>query len=121
MNQRPCQIMASFFMVSILVACANMYECEHWRAYLDHEAHGTVTEKSIDTANHMRPIIVYQTFNGRRGSDDQIGIWIPDAYNIIEIGDEINKSSGSSGVTITKKGREIKFDTTRTTRRNWCR
>jgi hypothetical protein len=109
-----------FFFITVLTGCSNMYECGHFRHFLNHEAYGTVTEKLTYTANHMRPIIRYKTVSGKPGIDDQIGTWLPDAYDSIKIGDEISKTSGTTFLILTRDGREIKFDTTSSTRENWC-
>ncbi len=101
------------------LSCTNLYECEHFRDYLDHEAHGTVTKKYLDSVKHVVPIIEYRTVTGKRGFSD-IGRYIPAAYDTLEIGDILNKDSGSTMVTVTKKGLVIELDTAKETRRVWC-
>ena len=120
MKFHEIHFLQSLFLTTVVIGCSNIYECGHFRHFLNHEAHGTVTEKLIDSANHMRPIIRYKTVTGKSGLDDQLGTWLPDAYDSIEIGDEISKTSGNTFLILTRDGKEIKFDTIRSTRDNWC-
>ena len=97
-----------------------MYECEHFRNYLDHEAHGTVTDKYLDSANHMWPTIVYKTIDGQNGLDNRTAMYVPEVFDTIDIGDILDKSAGETIVTVTKRGQTIKLDTAKETRRIWC-
>jgi hypothetical protein len=103
-----------------LLTCSNLYECEHFRDYLSHEAHGTVTNKYLDNANHMTPTITYQTITGKKGLDNQTAMYIPAVYDTIEVGDILDKDPGSTIVTVTKRGSIIELDTAKETRRIWC-
>jgi len=101
--------------------CANIYECENFRSYLEHEAHGTVTDKYLDSTSHMWPTIVYETIDGKKGFSNQIGMYVPAVFDTLEIGDMLDKSSGSTMVTLTKRGRVIELDTAKETRTVWCK
>jgi hypothetical protein len=68
----------------------------------------------------MWPTIVYQAANGRRFVDDQIGMYVPAAYDTVAIGDVLDKSSGSTIVTVIKQGYTIAIDTAKDARRSWC-
>ncbi len=102
------------------MSCSNMYECEHFKRYLDHEAYGKVTKKYLDSTSHMWPTIVYQTLDGKV-VDQEIAMYIPALYDTLEIGDTIAKTSESTMVTVTKhRGLVIKLDTAKESRRLWC-
>ena len=118
---RLIYILTYLLLALSLLCCGNLYECEHFRSYLSHEAHGTIINKYLDSANHMWPTIIYQTMDGKKGLDNQTAMYVPSVFDTLEVGDILDKSSGSTMVTVTKRGQIIKLDTAKETRRIWCK
>lgn len=102
---------------SAFMNCENKIKCDHYREFLNDEAHGTVSRKYLDSASHMWPTIHYTTVTGKKLFDDQIGNYLRLVYDTIEVGDMIDKDSGSSKVTVTKAGNVIIFETKE---EDWC-
>ena len=120
MTTRLVYLLTYLLVAFSLSRCANLYECEHFRSYLEHEAHGTVTNKYLDSTSHMWPTIVYETFDGKKRLNSQISMYVPAVFDTLEIGDMLDKSSGSTMVTVTKRGHIIELDTAKETRTVWC-
>jgi hypothetical protein len=117
---RLLYLFTSIFLVMLLSCCGNMYECEHFKDYLSHEVHGTVVNKYLDSASHMWPTIVYQTSDGKKGVDNMTPMYVPAIFDILEVGDDFDKFSGATMVTVTKEAQIIRLDTVRASRRIWC-
>lgn len=104
-------------LASVFMNCENKIKCDHYREFLNTETHGMVNRKYLDSASHMWPTIHYTTITGKGRLDNRIGNYLPVVYDTIEVGDLIDKDSGSSKVTVTKAGNVITFETKK---EDWC-
>ena len=111
------QVILSLTLISITSQCTNMLNCQHYNDFLKKESLGTVTNKYLDSANHMSPTILL-IYHGKKGLENRTGYYLSEVYDTLAIGDQLFKSSGSAKVKVIKKGKEIEFVADK---ERWCK